>query len=163
MLVTADDRYLCEALWPTFGCRPCQKANRGAKSDTVSNSMNKMRIYLQGSEAAPRAATAPASEDYKETVPANAVPIQSVIAKIKYLASLEPTELAAKMNTEEGACLAQVEIEPAELQSLLRPWNAIRRASSDPLTDGQYDAFLRGEHAVADAVEFYGSHLQSES
>ena len=125
--------------------------------------MNKLRVYLQICEASPVAATAATRRDYEEAVPADAVPIRRVIAKIKHLASLEPTELADKLDTEEGANLAQVEIEPAELQSLLRPWNAIRRASSDPLTDGQYDAFLRGEHAVADAVELYGSHLQSES
>lgn len=108
--------------------------------------MNKMRVYLQICKASPVAATAATRRDYAETVPADAVPIQSVIAKIKYLASLEPTELAAKLDTEDGVSLAQPEIEPEELQSLLRPWNATRRASPDPLTDRQYDAFLRGEH-----------------
>jgi hypothetical protein len=125
--------------------------------------MNKLRVYLQICKASPVAATAATRKDYEETVPADAVPIRRVIAKIKHLASLEPTELADKLDTEEGANLAQVEIEPAELQSLLRPWNSIRRASPDPLTDGQYDAFLRGEHPMADAVELYGSHLRSET
>jgi hypothetical protein len=67
------------------------------------------------------------------------------------------------MDSEEDAGVAQVEIDPVELQSLLRPWNAIGRASPDLLTDGQYDAFLRGKHPMADAGELYGSHLQSES
>ena len=125
--------------------------------------MSKMRVYLQICRASPAAATAATRRDYEEAVPADAVPIRSVIVKIKHLASLEPTELAVKLDTEEGANLDQVEIDPMELQSLLRPWKSIRRASPDPLTDGQYDAFLRGEHPMADAVELYGSHLPSET
>jgi hypothetical protein len=103
------------------------------------------------------------SEDFNETLPADAVPLLSVIEKIKYLVSLEPTELATKMDTEEGASFAQVETEPVQLKSLPRPWNAIRRASPEQLTDEQYAAFLKGEHPIADAGEIYGAHLQSET
>jgi hypothetical protein len=67
------------------------------------------------------------------------------------------------MDTDEGASLAQVETEPVELKSLLRPWNAIRRASPGQLTDEQYDAFLKGEHPITDAGELYGAHLQSDT
>jgi hypothetical protein len=148
--------------------------------------MNKMMIYLQSSKTAPRAtgdrsrgftppefalreqqsetaATTARTEGSNETLPADAVPLTGVIARIKYLASLEPTELATKMDTEEGATLAQVETEPVELKSLLRPWNAIRRASPAQLTDEQYDAFLKGEHPIADDGELYGAHLQSDT
>jgi hypothetical protein len=85
----------------------------------------------------------------RAVTPADAVPLLSVIEKIKYLASLEPTELATTMDVDEGASLAQVETEPVELKSLLHPWNAIRRASPEQLTDEQYDAFLKGEHPIA--------------
>jgi hypothetical protein len=147
--------------------------------------MNKLMIYLQGRQVppiptgedpsgAPRKITlqekkfeapaaTPEGDDVNETIPSDAVPLLSVIAKIKYLASLGPTELAEKMDTQEGANLAQVETETAEPRSLLRPWKAIRRASPKQLTDKQYDAFLRGEHPDADVDELYGAHLQSET
>ena len=121
--------------------------------------MNNMMIYLQSRKTAPMAT----GDRSRGDTPADAVPLQSVIEKIKYLAALEPTELATTMDTDEGASLAQVETEPVELKSLLRPWNAIRRASPEPLTDEQYDAFLKGEHPIADAGEIYGAHLQSET
>jgi len=138
--------------------------------------MNKMMIYLQSPKATPDApgsrlhgakasdhAGYGQSEAAKGREPADAVPLSSVVEKIKYLASLEPTELALKMDTEEGAILAQVETEPMEIESLLRPWSAIRRATPEQLTSEQYDAFLRGEHPTADAGDLYGAHLQSET
>jgi hypothetical protein len=142
--------------------------------------MNKMFIYLRNEKSAPIATqeegtereavgkkfaewTKADSEVLYESIPLDAVPLTSVIQRIKYLASLDPTELARKMDTEEGASLAQVETEPVELNSLLRPWNAIRRASPEPLTGAQYDAFLKGEHPIADVDELYGAHLESES
>jgi hypothetical protein len=81
---TADDRdfYRAKRHGRLFGRRPCQKANSEAQTDTVSNSTNKMRIYLQSSAAAPQLASA-VSEDHAETVPAAAGSIERVIAKIK--------------------------------------------------------------------------------
>ena len=36
-------------------------------------------------------------------------------------------------------------------------------ATLEQLTDEQYDAFLKGEHPIADAGELYGAHLQSDT
>jgi hypothetical protein len=121
--------------------------------------MNKMMIYLQSRKTAPMST----GDRSRGDTPADAVSLLSAIERIKYLASLEPTELAKKMDADEGASLGQVETEPVELKSLLRPWNAIRRASPGQLTDEQYDAFLKGEHPITDAGELYGAHLQSDT
>src|ERR1700735_2780691 len=144
--------------------------------------MNKMTIYLQSRKSSPIAtreegaarkavrkkfeteSTRPGIEVLvHKSIPLDAVPLMSVIERIKYLASLDPTELARKMDSEEGASLAQVETEPVELNSLLRPCSAIRLASPDPLTGEQYNAFLNGEHPIEDVGELYGAHLESES
>ena len=97
--------------------------------------------------------------------------IQDLVDRVVALANLSATDVSDLMDTEKGTELARldvVELEGADPESYLRPWDSIERASPAPLTDPQYDRFLRGEHPVAtvelkiEPLELYGANVEAE-
>jgi hypothetical protein len=91
--------------------------------------------------------------------------INALVERVIELAQMAPDEIVELVDSGEADKL--LDIKELELhdgfQSLLRPWNSIKRASPRPLSDEEYKRFLQGLDPVDDKseeLEVYGAHVK---
>jgi hypothetical protein len=65
--------------------------------------------------------------------------------RIRALSLMDPEEVTNLAKKEPRSELLNLKVQKRDAGELLRPWSSIKRASPAPLTDEQYDAFLRGD------------------
>jgi hypothetical protein len=65
--------------------------------------------------------------------------------RIRTLSLMDPEDVMNLARREPRSDLLDLKVKKPEAGELLRPWPSIKRASPLPLTDEQYEAFLRGE------------------
>jgi hypothetical protein len=87
------------------------------------------------------------------------VALEEVLERIQQIAVMTPTELAVLMGSAEGSKIVDYPIERLDSRKLLRSWDSVGRASPGPLTEGQYETFLRGQHPLLE-TPLYGAHLE---
>jgi hypothetical protein len=78
--------------------------------------------------------------------PSGTASVDEVMSRLSALSKRTPEEVMdlASGNDPEGLLDLSVEIDCRD-EDLLRPWTERTRASPMPLSEAQYDAFLRGE------------------
>jgi hypothetical protein len=78
---------------------------------------------------------------------------------------MEPEEVVGLVDSggaSEFLDIKELEL-PEDSKALLRPWNSIKRASPQPLSDEQYKRFLQGIDPIAEEraeLEVYGAHIE---
>jgi hypothetical protein len=71
--------------------------------------------------------------------------LDDVMRRIKVLSRMSPEAIVALASEEPPSALLDLPVEKRDSDHLLQTWESVTPASSLPLTERQYSAFLRGE------------------
>lgn len=131
--------------------------------------MTKMTLYLRTTEGMGRVVQrlesradsgVPLPDLAPHKVGDQGMPLDELLRRIQAMARMSPTELAERMDSEEGSQIADFDSEEIDPDSLVRDWDQIGRATPRALEEAQYQAFLQGLHPSEATTELYGGDLQ---
>lgn len=82
------------------------------------------------------------SSAVQNSFPSDPTEVARLRRLIHELARMDPQQVIELASSDEASGRLDLAIQPVEAEKLLRPWNEVRRASSKPLGNNQYDDVL---------------------